>query len=355
MTERQRILIASPEPFTTTAGTGQTAQELAAALKRIGHEVTTWSPETPPPSIRSIRHTAWRIAQLQDFARSVSFDWIDVPPLFAAGLNPTSAPLVARSTQPDWLYFLANFRDRLRHPSPRQVLDIAIDFRAQLQARRGLEVASAILCLGSIERAWLRKARPGLDRKAGTYYIAPPHAERNRPRPVRSRSANAGHGHRFLWMGRWHPHKGTARLLAWARWRLTRHPCDRLTLAGTGRMLGPRELDGLPTDRVLVIPSFDRKQLEGLLVDHDAGLFTSRVEGWGLSLNEMLEGGLVTFATDAGGVPDLAPYFPNQLRRFPPPERIELGPPDPLAPYREFFDWDHLAGIYVEAILGALS
>lgn len=44
---------------------------------------------------------------------------------------------------------------------------------------------------------------------------------------------------------------------------------------------------------------------------YDAGLFTSEAEGWGLSLNEMLESDMPVFATEVGGVRDLRPAEGN--------------------------------------------
>ena len=102
------------------------------------------------------------------------------------------------------------------------------------------------------------------------------------------------------------------------------------------------------------MPTFARAELPDLLVSHDAGIFTSNVEGWGLSLNEMLEAGLPVFATETGGVADLRPFFPQSLRPFPPPLRIEPWPqPEDLEAngYYARFDWAAVAKTYEEAVL----
>jgi glycosyltransferase involved in cell wall biosynthesis len=129
-------------------------------------------------------------------------------------------------------------------------------------------------------------------------------------------------------------------------------PGDTFTFAGTGTSDLP-ELHGCPGDRVRIVPSFARPELPALLASHDVGLFTSRVEGWGLSLSEMLESGMVVFATRAGGVPDLAPFFPASLRTFPPPPRVESLELEDLASngYYRQFDWNTIAAAYEQAVL----
>ena len=72
------------------------------------------------------------------------------------------------------------------------------------------------------------------------------------------------------------------------------------------------------------------------------------MEGWGLNLNEMLESGLPVYATRAGAVDDLEPYFPSSLRSFPPPERIEPAPLEDLEAngYFQRFTWGAIARDY---------
>jgi len=77
-----------------------------------------------------------------------------------------------------------------------------------------------------------------------------------------------------------------------------------------------------------------------------------------LSLNEMLESGMTVFATRAGGVADLAPYFPQSLRPFPPP--LDFSPPLPpenLAAngYLQRFSWQGIAAGYEEQVLARLT
>jgi glycosyltransferase involved in cell wall biosynthesis len=109
--------------------------------------------------------------------------------------------------------------------------------------------------------------------------------------------------------------------------------------------------------RVRLVSSFSRAELPDLLAAHDAGLFTSSVEGWGLSLNEMLESGLPVYATAAGAVDDLRPYFPVSLRPFPPPELPPLpgeGLEDLAANgYYERFNWDRIGRDYERQALRA--
>ena len=166
--------------------------------------------------------------------------------------------------------------------------------------------------------------------------------------------ALAGPGVRFLWIGRWSHQKGAQRLTAFLRERMAAHPKDTFTLAGCGPAAA-RHLPAawLRTGRVRLIPQFPRTALPDLLASHDAGLFTSKVEGWGLSLTEMLESGLPVYATEAGAVADLRPYFPGSLRPFPPPAEIAPACPEDLRAngYYERFSWPEIARSYEAQVL----
>jgi glycosyltransferase involved in cell wall biosynthesis len=98
---------------------------------------------------------------------------------------------------------------------------------------------------------------------------------------------------------------------------------------------------------------FQRAELPGLLAAHDAGLFTSRSEGWGLCLNEMLEAGLPVAATSAGGGEDLRPFWGPRLLPFPPP--AEVAAPDldsaSLERYLHWSSWEEIARRYEEEAL----
>jgi glycosyltransferase involved in cell wall biosynthesis len=188
------------------------------------------------------------------------------------------------------------------------------------------------------------------------YVCCPSREEREILSEVRLRRAprSPGEGVHFLWIGRWAAHKGIHTLLKFIARRTASRPQDRFTLAGCGeaarRHLPSRWLEaGL----VHLVPSFGRAELPVLLATHDAGLFTSSVEGWGLSLNEMLESGLPVYATLAGGVADLQPFWGSQLRPFPPPDD-EAEPnryePD-LAGYFHRFSWPEIARRYEEDVL----
>ena len=133
-------------------------------------------------------------------------------------------------------------------------------------------------------------------------------------------------------------------------WMRRRHPrwAGKLGLYVCG--LPP---EWLRSGRVRLVPSFPRTALPELLASHDAGLFTSEVEGWGLSLAEMLESGLPVYATEAGAVADLRPYFPGSLRPFPPPAEIAPAPAEDLEAggYYERFSWPAVARSYEEQVL----
>jgi glycosyltransferase involved in cell wall biosynthesis len=201
----------------------------------------------------------------------------------------------------------------------------------------------------------MRRRYPRWTSKLGTYVCALSNGDRATLAAVRANRPLRRGATRFLWIGRWAAHKGTQRLLRFLAERLAGSGDETFTLAGCG---GSAERD-LPADwlrsgRVRLVPSFARSELPPLLAEHDAGLFTSEVEGWGLSLNEMLESGLTVFATEAGGVSDLDPYFPTSLRPFPPP--IDFAPqraPEDLAAngYLARFSWDAVAAEYERQVL----
>jgi hypothetical protein len=67
----------------------------------------------------------------------------------------------------------------------------------------------------------------------------------------------------------------------------------------------------------------------------------------------MLESGMPVFATSAGGVPDLQPFFQEKLRAFPPP--LELNADiltSSIFPenYYQLFSWESIAETYANSI-----
>ncbi len=308
------------------------ALNLAPALERSGWRVELVSlAEGPGQTLAGLRRAA---ARAYAACRTGVFE---CPTLLAAALPRGGALVSCRNVQPDLLYL----RSELRGAPARRWLSSGW---VALQYMAGLGRADAVSALGSLEAAWLSAHAPWLGGRLHAYVNAPGDADRallaglaarRRPLPA----------HRLLWLGRWVAHKGTATALELLERRLQRNPAERATLAGTGRPVPlPPSLRG----RVDVVESFDRAGLMGLLAAHDVGLFTSEVEGWGLSVSEMLEAGMSVYATRAGGVPDLQPWFPATLKAFPPPEQGPLAVPFPgVAPgYLERFGWDAIARGY---------
>jgi len=356
-----RLLIVSHPPLSPEYGAAQAAINLAAALRRRGHEVVAWSPE-PLPQARWWNRWRWQRLCLENYLAVARFDAIDLPAVSISRRVAVAAPTIARSVQPELRYFGCAVAAHLRR-LPRGALGAAAHTAADLRVcgaiLAGLHRARVILCLGTLELEWMRVRLPWTRTKLANYVDALAPEDQAVLAAVRAhRGLPRGPGLRFLWIGRWVPQKGTRRLIAWIAARAALAPHDTLTVAGCGpdatRDL-PREL--LANGRIRVIESFGRDELPALLGDHDAGIFTSEVEGWGLSLNEMLESGLPVFATAAGGVPDLAPFFPASLRPFPPPLELEShSPEDPaLSGYLNRFTWDRIAGAYEREVLARLA
>ncbi|HEX4956213.1 MAG TPA: glycosyltransferase family 4 protein [Thermoanaerobaculia bacterium] len=347
-----RLLLTSPLALSPEAGVSQVALSLAEALSQRGHEVRTWAPPAPPPGLGPWRRRLWAVGRLETFlASQPRFDFVDVTPVLAHRRLRRFAPLVVRSVQPEWLYYLADLRAALRRPTPRRLAHRLLDLGPQLRCLAGLHAAKRILCLGNQDRRWVATRLPWLRPRLGTWVNAPEPALQRRLAELRAgRVAPETGPLHWLWIGRWAEHKGIRRLRVFAEEWLSRRPEDRITLAGCGpAAVADLSAEHLAAGRLRVVPRFGREELPALLAEHHAGLFTSQVEGWGLSVNEMLEAGLTVFATPAGGVRDLAPFFPHQLRPFPPPADLEpsrLAVPEVAEGYYRRFTWAAIAEAY---------
>ncbi|HEX6902219.1 MAG TPA: glycosyltransferase family 4 protein [Thermoanaerobaculia bacterium] len=347
----------SHPPLAAELGAAQIALRLAEALRERGHDALAWSPEPLPPDTRwwNLWRRQTRAAEL--FAEENGpFDVIDTPAISASRRLSRHGRLVARSVQPELRYLLVDVRsDLAERLSPGSLAHAVVAAPRAAAILGGWRRASRILCLGTLELEWMRRRHPRWAGKLGLYVCGLPPEERAVLADVRrGRRSPSGPGCRFLWIGRWSYQKGVRRLEAFLRDRMAAHPRDTFTLAGCGpaaeRRLPP---EWLRAGRVRLVPSFPRRELPELLASHDAGLFTSEVEGWGLSLAEMLESGLPVYATEAGAVADLRPYFPGSLRPFPPPAEIAPAPPQDLEAggYYERFSWPAVARSYEEQVL----
>lgn len=361
--EKLRILIATHAPMSMEYGASQVAINLAAALRMLGNEVTLWSPPALESSGRWFgKLNAMRSALNQFVRNQTRFDAIDAP---ASLLTPGAcgdSTVVVRSVQPDLRYLAVEFADGLGW-SPAQVARLP-DVVTRLAYHgylvlQGWRHADLIICMGQLEMDWMRRRFPAWREKLRVYVVALSEQDQARLREVRERRAplDSRRGIRFLWLGRWARHKGTEELLRFAEQWLAARPEDRLTIAGCGNGAEaeiPRKL--LSAGRLALIPAFGRDELPDLLAGNDVGLFTSKVEGWGLALNEMLESGMPVYATAAGGVKDLSEYARATLRPFPPvladflSERVTT---NDWKDYYEIFSWDRIAARYCDAIRSA--
>lgn len=357
-----RILVVSHPALAAELGAAQIALNLAAALRDRGHDARAWSPEPLPAGTRWWNLWLHQRRAVERFvAAEGPFDVVDTPAISATRTLARLAPLVVRSVQPELRYLWAGIRSDLgSHPSPRAAAHALLGGPRAAAIVSGWRRGRGILCLGREELAWMRRRFPWWAAKLGLYVCAPRPEERLAFAEVRRQRRAAagpggGGGTRFLWIGRWTAHKGTRRLLRLLRERIAGSPREVFTLAGCGPIERRLPEAWLRAGRVRVVPAFTRAELPALLADHAAGLFTSDVEGWGISLNEMLESGMTVFATEAGAVADLRPFFPASLRPFPPPASFDATPLEDLDAndYYRRFSWPEIALSYErQALLG---
>ena len=362
-----RILIATHAPLSLEFGAGQVAINLAEAFRIQGHDVTLWSPH--PMSERPrwwerFQNMQLIRAQLDKFLDTQApFDAIDCLGMLITKKVARSGKLVvARSVQPEILYTVSSLLD-LKYKTFKKVISLPFHCLLRLAdillTLQGWERATYILCLGSLELEWMNKWFPWWREKFIVYLNSLSKNEQLELAEVcLNRTEKYTEGIRFIWIGRWVAHKGIQELTDFIIHRAASNPQDTFTIAGCGnnaeRDFSPQLIS---EGRLRFIPSFERSKLYTLLADHDVGLFTSKIEGWGLSLNEMLESRLPVFATQSGAVPDLKPFF-ETLMPFPPPQQIVptfLSTPHQLESYYTYFSWDKVAEIYAVKILSDLD
>jgi glycosyltransferase involved in cell wall biosynthesis len=350
-----RILIITHAPLSAKMGAGQMAVNLAEALRERGHDTTVWSPHPLPPQKRRWQRILWMRSKLNAFIETQPlFDVIDIPAVLITRKVSQSALVVARSVQPDILYLAHSLNpgiERNLKAISRIPFEGFYTLFHTILVLQGWRRAKYILCLGSLELQWMKKWFPWWKSKLNTYVNALSPTDRKNLSEIRkNRRKPSGKSTRFIWIGRWASHKGITKLLTFIVKRAASHPQDTFTVAGCGTDTEkdfPSEL--IQSGRLKIIASFDRNQLYSLLASHDVGLFTSRVEGWGLVLNEMLESGMAVFATSAGGVIDLQPFFKTTLKTFPPPLELvsaTLNSTNNMDTYYALFNWSTTAKFY---------
>ncbi|MBF2066610.1 MAG: glycosyltransferase family 4 protein [Calothrix sp. C42_A2020_038] len=356
-----RILIITHAPLSPKYGASQMAINLAKVFQEQGHDVTLWSPLPLPPETKWWQSTQQMRSKVDAFIESQKpFDIIDIPPIFITQRVSQSALVVARSVQPDILYIaesftnckIKNIKDIVRIP----LSNLYSLFQVSL-ILQGWKRAKYILCLGSLELQWMKKWFPWWRSKLIYYVNALSKEEQEALTQIRlHRRQNHSQGSiKFLWIGRWVSHKGTTQMLNFIKKRTASHPQDTFTIAGCGTEAEkdvPIEL--IRAGVIKIVHSFERSQLYTLLANHDVGLFTSKVEGWGLVLNEMLESGMQVYATPVGGVQDLQSFFKETLKPFPPPLQLMTNfsiNSQNFEDYYKIFTWSEIAKSYINLII----
>jgi glycosyltransferase involved in cell wall biosynthesis len=355
-----RLLIVTHGLLTAEFGASQLAINLSEALRGQGHDVTLWSPQPLPPGTRWWRTLQAMRRKLDEFLESQPrFDFIDCPATFVTRRVSRASAVVVRSTQPEIPYFFYSLRRPITRPAElvRLPFGYAYNLYHLMLVLCGWKRARRIICLGTLERRWMSRWFSWWRGKLGVYFSALSRADQEALAEVRRARPRPKGGHtRFLWIGRWTAHKGLDLLLDFIRRRSAERPQDTFTIAGCGpeaERACPRDL--IESGVVRVIPAFERGELFALFAEHDAGLFTSKSEGWGLVLNEMLESGMPVYATDAGGVLDLRPFFESLLLPFPPQKVSTTATFTKLNDYFDVFNWPRIADAYLTDILEHVS
>ncbi|MEH2385331.1 MAG: glycosyltransferase family 4 protein [Nostoc sp.] len=342
------------------------AINLAEALRLKGHDVTLWSPHSMPNLTRwwqGLQSIQLMRSKLDAFiATQERFDIIDTSAHLITKRVAQSGLVVARSVQPQILYILSDLKDK-PETSLKEIILLPFDYLFFITVvfllMQGWQRSKYIFCLGSLELEWMKKWFPWWRSKLIFYVNALSKADQVELTNIRlNRKKHESEGIRFLWIGRWTAHKGIHELVDFIIQRAASHPEDTFTIAGCGTNA---EKDFSPeliqSGRLKILPSFERNQLYSLLANHDAGLFTSKVEGWGLVLNEMLESGMPVFAKPAGGVTDLQEFF-KILMTFPPPPQLML---DIISSYIDVDDyyrrysWETIAENYITKIFKKIT
>lgn len=356
-----RILIATNAPISANFGAGQMAINLAEALREQGHEVILWSPHPMQnltrwwqgfQRIQLVRSKLDRFIATQD-----KFDIIDASSELITKQIAKSGLVVARSVQPQLLYMLCDLKDSLKKDLKKILLlpfNCLLSIFLTYLVIQGWRRASYILCLGTLELGWMKKWFPCWESKLIYYVNALSKTDQVKLANIRRNRKNSQRESiKFLWIGRWVPHKGIHELLNFIIDRMQSQPQDTFTIAGCGTNAEQNfSTELIHSGKVTIVPFFNRQELYSLLASHDVGLFTSKVEGWGLVLNEMLESGMPIFATRAGGVVDLQTLFDKMLMLFPPSPKLTNNiltyefPDD----YYKLFTWEKIGEKYLNQI-----
>lgn len=351
-----RILIATHSPLSPEFGAGQMAINLAEAFKIQGHNVTLWSPPHSTQRIRSYQVFYKMRKSLKRFLeKENSFDVVDSPSFLVPSNIPNSTIIVARSVQPDILYTIhdlfgrkiKDWKEFMRIP-----LDIFISLYFIILVLTGWFRADLILCLGKVEFQWMERYMPWWKKKLSHYVNALSKQDQYTLAQVRERRKKIDvEKIHCLWIGRWANHKGIKELTNYIENCIKLFPSFHFTIAGYGNEAEKSfSKNIIHSGRLLFIPSFSRDLLPTLLSEHDIGLFTSRVEGWGLILNEMLESGMPVLATETGGVLDLQSFFEKMIYQFPLldfPATFQTNLKSELDRYYTVFSWEKVAEKYM--------
>lgn len=336
---------------------------LQGALTRLGCQVTVWNPYPMPENEPHRKHPDIMRKRFEQYlANCDEFDVIDIVPfLWTPLLKRKRAKIVCRTVQPDLHYVHLSNQPLLRIDTQFIRNGLSQLFWSFQRLKyvawilQGWNGADLVMCLGNWEYEWMRRTFVPWRHKI-TYYVnalgSEDQAALSQIRQNR-RPYDGSRPAKFLWIGRWHEQKGIDLLKKFIAQRMVERPADTFSIAGCGEQAYSDFAPEVLGKQVTIMPSFDRQQLRDLLANHDIGLFTSPVEGWGLSIQEMIESGMPVYATEAGAIQCLAAVLPEMIHSFPPPVDVacnESSSEDGFSRYYDIFNWDNIARRYLRAL-----
>jgi glycosyltransferase involved in cell wall biosynthesis len=318
-----RILVISHHEKNPDAGVSSVCLNVAAELRRLGHQVdefhlddAPWHRRVRDPRVQQLLFPY--IVRRAIAPRTAAYDVIDATNasgwlLFWSLRRRRQRPaLVVRSAGLEHLDDRELERERRLGHEP-----ISWKYRLVHRGLRLREVgwairsADAMVCPARADRDYVlrrRWTRP-------SHIFVTPWGADEMYQQVRPRQRERSDDFRVLWWGSWISRKGAYYFPAAVAEAAVAVPGLRVTFGGTGKSW--EELaESFPAEhrrRLTVLPFVDREQHRRILAEHDCLAFPSLSEGFGLAALEAMAAGLPVITTPTGIGRDIIRHGANGL------------------------------------------